>query len=567
ALKSPTATSAARLWKCLTINPTLWPMKRAFTVTGLFLLLGCCLYGAPQRDSVLRRLDAVLSSRKSYDDKQETKIASLRAQVANRLLLPQEQYRINLQLIETYRKYKLDSAVVYAQKNRQLAQKLGDRRYQSKADIELAGLYSSMGMYVESLNVLENINRAALPPDLLPEYFERYMLFCSHYGQSNNKTSYYQQSEQYRDSLLAVLNPGSLQYQITLATRALYQGQGDSLERQLQHLLKKTTDAQPERAIVAYLLGVLYKNQGNQALQEQYFAISAIADIVNAIKDNASLQALALTYYDMGNIERAYLFMETAINDAIFCNVRYRTVEASTYYPIINASFRTLEQEQKTELRQYLMLISVLSLDLIIGIAYSYIQVKRLAKTRKALFETNQQLSQLNHALQEANQNLFEANHIKEEYIAHFFDICSANIEKLENYRKSLHKKAVNNQYDLLLKELKSTDLAENELAELYYNFDTIFLNLYPTFVSEFNSLLLPDEAIHPKPGEQLNTELRIFALLRLGITDSVKIAGFLRYSLQTVYNYRTKIRHKTAMSREEFEAKIEQIGTLRQIS
>jgi hypothetical protein len=539
-------------------------MKRAFTVTGLFLLLGCCLYGAPQRDSVLRRLDAVLSSRKSYDDKQETKIASLRAQVANRLLLPQEQYRINLQLIETYRKYKLDSAVVYAQKNRQLAQKLGDRRYQSKADIELAGLYSSMGMYVESLNVLENINRAALPPDLLPEYFERYMLFCSHYGQSNNKTSYYQQSEQYRDSLLAVLNPGSLQYQITLATRALYQGQGDSLERQLQHLLKKTTDAQPERAIVAYLLGVLYKNQGNQALQEQYFAISAIADIVNAIKDNASLQALALTYYDMGNIERAYLFMETAINDAIFCNVRYRTVEASTYYPIINASFRTLEQEQKTELRQYLMLISVLSLGLIIGIIYSYIQMKRLANTRQKLSQSNEQLSRLNQALKAANDNLSEANHIKEEYIAHFFDLCSTYIEKLEDYRKSLHKLAAGNRQDALMKELKSTRRVENELAELYHTFDTVFLNLYPTFVTEFNQLLLPTEQITPKQGELLNTELRIFALVRLGISDSVKIANFLRYSLRTVYNYRTKVRHKAAASREEFEEQVKLIGTLR---
>jgi len=331
-------------------------------------------------------------------------------------------------------------------------------------------------------------------------------------------------------------------------------------------LLGQTDDQNPEQALITYLLGVISKNRGDIAQQLHYFAMSAITDMINAIKDNASLQSLALTYYDMGNIALAYQFMEAAINDAIFCNARYRTVESTIYYPIINASFRELEREQKAELRLYLVLISVLSIGLIIGIVYSYIQMKRLAKTRKALYLTNQQLSQLNLALQKANDNLFEANHIKEEYIAHFFDICSANIEKLENYRKSLHKKAVNNQYDLLLKELKSTNLAENELAELYHNFDTIFLNLYPTFVSEFNSLLLPNEHILPKSGELLNNELRIFALMRLGITDSVKIAGFLRYSLRTVYNYRTKIRHKAAVSREEFEAQVRQIGTLRQI-
>ena len=158
-----------------------------------------------------------------------------------------------------------------------------------------------------------------------------------------------------------------------------------------------------------------------------------------------------------------------------------------------------------------------------------------------------------------------EANHVKEEYIARFFDQCSEYIEKLENYRKSLNAKAKNNQLDDLFKMIKSTTLVETELEELYQNFDSIFLNIYPSFIQEFNALLLPEEQIVPKAGELLNTELRIFALIRLGITDSIKIANFLRYSLRTVYNYRTKVRNKAAGSREEFEEIVKKIGAFRQ--
>lgn len=533
----------------------------------LLFIIALVAFPAKADDAVLAQLRQVMQNRSLYDTIKENQLAALKQQLHLNKSNLIRRYQINRQLIEGYKKYQADSAIFYAQQNQQIAEKLANTLFKDETAIQLAWLYSSGGLYIESEGLLKGINRNTLADELLPHYFETYLAFCSRYGQSNGNDIYYRKSELYRDSLLAVLDTASLKYKITAATRILYRGQPRQAETRLLALLGQTDRKNPEQALITYLLGIISKNKGDIDRQLHYFALSAVTDVINSIKDNASFQSLALTFYDMGDITQAYQFMESAINDAIFCNVRYRTVESTTYYPIINASFRTLEQEQKAKLRHFLILTSLLSIGLIIGIAYSYIQVKRLAKTRKALFETNQQLSQLNHALQEANENLFEANHIKEEYIAHFFDICSANIEKLENYRKSLHKKAVNNQYDLLLKELKSTDLAENELAELYYNFDTIFLNLYPTFVSEFNSLLLPDEAIHPKPGEQLNTELRIFALLRLGITDSVKIAGFLRYSLQTVYNYRTKIRHKTAMSREEFEAKIKQIGTLRQIS
>lgn len=534
----------------------------------LLVFLGLAGFGDAlamgQTDSVLHRLEEVMANRATYDAKKERRLTELTRLAHRRSLSPAEQYAANLQLIEAYQKYQVDSAIAYVRKNRAIAATLNDTLIHSQAAIQQAWLFATEGLYIESKSLLDSIDRAQLSPGLLPYYYETYLLFYSRYGQSTNNVGHYQMSERYRDSLLTVLDPRSLNHQITEATKTLYQGQEPVAESALLNLLRHTTDENPERALIAYLLGVIYKNRGDVEGQLRYFAISAITDVVNSIKDNASLQSLALTYYDLGDVEQAYRFMAAAINDAIFCNARYRTVEHSTYYPIINASFRALERAQQTKLHTYLILISLLSVGLIIGIVYSYVQVRRLARTRRALSLTNQRLHNLNQVLKDANDNLFEANHIKEEYIAHFFDICSLNIEKIENFRKSLHKKASAGKWGQLLQDLKSTDLAESELTALYHNFDTIFLNLYPTFVGDFNKLLLPDEQVLPKPGELLNTELRIFALVRLGISDSVKIASFLRYSLRTVYNYRTKIRQKARHSREEFEAQVRQIGTIR---
>lgn len=523
-------------------------------------------------DSIIIRLNRIVNNKDYYTTNKEQNIQNLKQLLSVKNLSLEQSYDINFKLYEEYKKYKSDSAVHYMLENRKIAKKLEKKDLQQESDLQLAWLYSTKGLYIESKQLLDNIDKRTLPQRLLPLYYDSQMEFCSHYGQSNDDFKYYQESDLYRDSLLSVLDSQSLKYQVTYATKIFYEGERekgerDKAEKLLLSLLDKTTEKDAERAMIAYLLGHMYKGTGDIDLQKKYFSISAITDIENCIKDNASLQALALTYYEIGDIDKAYKFIQLAIDDAIFCNVRYRTVEASAFYPIINASYQAKERKQKSELQTYLILISILSVALIIGIIYVYKQMKRLSQIRKELYKTNKKLTQLNNDLHSTNNELQEANHIKEEYIAHFFDLCSAYIDKLENYRKSLNKKAANKQIDELYKMLKSTTIVENELEDLYKNFDEIFLNLYPSFVDEFNSLLLEDERILPKHGELLNTELRIFALIRLGITDSVKIASFLRYSLRTVYNYRTKVRNKAAVSRDEFEEMVKKIGTFQQKS
>ncbi|WP_321331647.1 DUF6377 domain-containing protein [uncultured Bacteroides sp.] len=543
-------------------------MKNTLLIV-LFSILSNSLYAGNSVDSIFTELDYTIENKQQYVQQKQERIVFIKKLITNDLPLLQK-YHFNENLCHEYEKFNSDSAIYYAKTNRQIADALGKKDLSYAAQIQLTTLYSSSGMYRESESLLKNINSKRLSKELLSNYYEAYREFFEHYAINNRRNIYIQQIETYRDSLLIVLSPSSLKYQINLAEKNIYHRHIDTAEGNLLRLFRQVDKDNPDYAMIAYLLGRIYQEKQDTESAKKYYALSAIADIKNSIKDNASIQILALIYYDAGDIDKAYKFTQSAIEDAVFCNVQFRTIQMSEFYSIINTAYLDKEAKRKGQLQLYLLLISILSIFLILAVAYVYKQMKKVSGIRGELYTTNQKLVVLNNdicktndQLQERNVQLSESNHIKEEYIAHFFDLCSAYINKLEDYRKTLNKKATSKQFDELFKMLKSTTVVENELEELYRNFDNIFLNLYPTFVEDFNSLLFGEEQVMLKPGELLNTELRIFALIRLGITDSVKIAAFLRYSLSTIYNYRTKARNKAAVSRDEFEKMVMKIGAI----
>lgn len=508
-------------------------------------------------------LKSTLQSKDDYVKQKKDKINNIQSLLNIDNLSLQQQYDIYLKLYWEYEKYIADSAVYYMEKNVNIANLLKDNDLQYQSSLLLASIYSTKGFYIESKKILESIDTKTLTNDQLGDYYHTYSKFYSHYGQSNENDPFYARSEEYRDSLLMILPHDSFNYKIEYASKLAYGNEYNTpeAEKYILDLLDELPDTNPERAMAAYLASEIYRRAGDYDRQEIYLMMSAITDIKNCKKDNASMQSLALVYYKKEDINQAFRFMQEAIDDAVSCKVRYRTVEASESYPIINSAYIEKEKKQRLQLQAYLILISIMTFVLILGTLYIYRQVKKLAKTRKELYRSNRALNKLNLDLQKAIDSLQEANHIKEEYIAHFFDLCSTYIDKIEEYRKNLNKLASRNKLEELFKEIKSNAIVEEEIQDLYKNFDTIFLNIYPTFIEDFNALLLPEEQIYPRQGELLNTELRIYALIRLGIKDSVKIASFLRYSLRTVYNYRTKIRNKAAGKREEFENLVEKIG------
>ncbi|MFL9836218.1 DUF6377 domain-containing protein [Flavobacterium sp. ST-75] len=517
--------------------------------------------------SARQELDNALMQKEHFAEIKRKKIAGYKKEITPGLDL-KEEYGINEKLYKQYRKFNLDSAIYYINRNISIGKKLNSKYHRDRSSIQLANLYSSKGNFLESQSLLDGVNITKQSNDLKALYYEFYSQFYEHYTTNNPSEHYAKQIEVYRDSLLQVLNRDSNKYKINLAQQLMYKKDYSKAHELLEKMERNSTVRDPDYAMYVYLLGDIYMREDEQEEGIRYYCLAAVTDIENGIRDHGAIQNLAIYYYYQGKIDLAYKYAQSALEDAVACNVKFRTLMMSEFYSIINASYREKENAAKSTLRTYLTLISILSFFLILAVVYVYSQMRRISKVKEELLISGERQKNLNMELKTANEQLkvfnsqlHESNRVKEEYIAQFFDICSSYIAKLDDYRKKLNKKAMNKQFDELSKILKSSSVTNEELHELYERFDTIFINLYPNFVSEFNDMLLPQEKIELKPGELLNAELRIFALERLGISDAVKIASFLRYSLSTIYNYRTKVRNKVAISREEFEERLKIIG------
>jgi len=243
------------------------------------------------------------------------------------------------------------------------------------------------------------------------------------------------------------------------------------------------------------------------------------------------------------------------------CNARARIVEAAEIYPVIDRAYRIRSDRKQRTIVGLLLGSVLLAASLVLSLLHVYRQMQRLRQARRALSDANARLQTVNDALSDVNRTLLEANAIKEEYIAQYINRCSVYIDKLDHYRRRLMKLAQSGRTDELLRTVRSTELIADERREFYAEFDRTFLGLFPHFVEEFNALLHPADRITPKAGERLTTELRIFALIRLGITDSARIAEFLGYSVTTIYNYRSKTRGKSTLDRDAFESAVMRIG------
>ncbi|TYR37779.1 hypothetical protein FXV77_00350 [Sphingobacterium phlebotomi] len=536
---------------------------------------------AGRYDATLTDLIPLIDRKQDFMDVKEMKIQEL-ARTFNQLSTRDTiKYSIANQLYKEYTPYKLDSAIVYAEYSLQLAQQYRDEDWVMESYLDLAALHFTAGMYIDSYNILTSISSEQLSQHLRVKYYDAWKRLYKFYSSANHYDEQYEaKSNTYRDSLLHELDPQNNQYQIVYAEKLLDHQKTEEAKKILIHLLDKSEEEDHERAILCFALATVFKQEGNILLQRKYLIQSSVYDIKNAIKENAAMQALASLLYETEHIEEAYKCIQSSMEDAIFCNARFRTYEASQIFPIIDSAYQENEAQKKSILTLFLAVVCILSIFLTIAIIYVYRQMKRINRVREELFEANQRLQELNVQLNTTNEalhttnlevssvnkELAEANHIKEAYIGHFLDLCSTYIDKLEHFQTVLKKMVMGGKMEELLKRLKSRDMIEREVKELFSTFDHIFLHIYPNFVEDFNSLLLEEERFVLKNNELLNTELRIFALIRLGITDSSKIAGFLHYSTNTIYSYRTRIRNKARVPREDFDDMVMKIGRINKI-
>jgi len=522
-------------------------MKQNFII--VLLLFANNLYATTEIDSILHELYSVLDRKAYFTEEKEKRIQEVKKLFIIPDITENQNYAINQQLYNEFYTYQTDSAIKYLNQNLLIAEKLNNISYIYETNLNLAYMYWQTGNFFESVNILENLDRnqvSKLPETMLINYLEAFKRLYRYYAesQSNTNNDFFMKSELYRDSLLNILEPETKAYQIMTAEKLMDLNMATEAKKILDSLLMFSYSEDHDRAILTNILANIYRKEGDIAMQKKYYAISAICDIKNAVKENTSTQALALILFQEDDIDNAYKCVQSSMEDAIFCNSRFRTYEISRIFPIINSAYQAKVVNQQIKFKIYLVLVSILSVFLVIAVIYVYLQVKRIAMIQRELYRTNIKLRRLNEDLQQSksklhdlnkdlesvNRKLSETNLVKEAYLGKFIDLCSDYIKN------------------------------EQELSDFHTHFDETFLRIYPTFIEDFNALFPEDEKQIVKPGELLNTELRIYALIRLGINNSSKIAEFLRYSITTIYTYRSRLKNKS-LSKELLEEHIMKIG------
>lgn len=548
-------------------------MKNIIIFLCLCTICMCRLHAADssRADSLLLKLDQAIKERPIYMEQKELKLVELKRQL-HRQIPDEERFAILGTLLDEYRSFNTDSALHMAEEREQIAIRLGNREYIDNARMNKADVLGMTGMYKEVMDLMRNIHIDRLPVDIHPYYYHIYRtvygLMADYAVTAYEKKLYTELTDKYRDSLLLVNKDNLLIHTLIQSDQYNVRNEYDKAIRLLTDYLALQKDYEHDVAICAYTLSESYRLKGDKEKEKEYLIVSAMADMKTAVREYISLRKLAVLLYQEGDIERAYSYVKICMEDAAACNARLRKLEILEIFPIINDAYQQKTEKQQEQMKWALVSISLLSLFLLLAIFYVYKQMKKVAAARREVIDANKRLKELNDELHLSNAQLKEANHsiaensyLKEEYIGRYMDQCSVYLEKMDNYRRSLGKIAATGNVEELYKNIKSSKFIEGELKEFYTNFDNTFLQLFPTFVEDFNALLADDEQISLRAGERMNTELRIFALIRLGITDSVKIAQFLRYSVTTIYNYRTKVRNKAAGDRDLLEQEVMTIG------
>ena len=544
-------------------------MKNIIIFLCLCTICMCRLHAADssRADSLLLKLDQAIKERPIYMEQKELKLVELK-RLLHRQIPDEERFAILGTLLDEYRSFNTDSALHMAEEREQIAIRLGNREYIDNARMNKADVLGMTGMYKEVMDLMRNIHIDRLPVDIHPYYYHIYRtvygLMADYAVTAYEKKLYTELTDKYRDSLLLVNKDNLLIHTLIQSDQYNVRNEYDKAIRLLTDYLALQKDYEHDVAICAYTLSESYRLKGDKEKEKEYLIVSAMADMKTAVREYISLRKLAVLLYQEGDIERAYSYVKICMEDAAACNARLRKLEILEIFPIINDAYQQKTEKQQEQMKWALVSISLLSLFLLLAIFYVYKQMKKVAAARREVIDANKRLKELNDELHLSNAQLKEANHsiaensyLKEEYIGRYMDQCSVYLEKMDNYRRSLGKIAATGNVEELYKNIKSSKFIEGELKEFYTNFDNTFLQLFPTFVEDFNALLADDEQISLKAGERMNTELRIFALIRLGITDSVKIAQFLRYSVTTIYNYRTKVRNKAAGDRDLLEQEV----------
>lgn len=453
-------------------------------------------------------------------------------------------YAMRVRIAREYQYYQSDSARAWY-----LGLLDADEPYRTKAYLGLVELSTSIGKYWDAKALIDKVTDdmpESLRVDWIEAVWRLYTETAARSGVPAVRRFMLDQAAVYYDSLLTVMaRQAPYDADISLRYHILNAKDADNLPLAMRindTILSRVPEWSHPYAIEAYNRAMLYEQMGESRKRLEWLLRSAIADIRCGITDNGSSWMVAAECYESGDLERAYLLSDYSLTNASFFNAPTRFIETYTLGHEIASSYEDRLHSYSLRLIIALVALGVALIAMFVGIAFAWRQNRRLHSLNRKLSTLNAQLSTINHQLK-------ESDHVKEQYICRYLEVYSDYIRRLTTMARRAG-------------ERDATAFMNREMDSFYRSFDDTFLSLYGTFVQDFNALLRPEARVTPKPGERMTVEMRIFALILLGINNSAKIAELLCYSPNTISNYRVKIKNAALGDRDAFEQQIRQIGT-----
>lgn len=535
---------------------------------------------------LLDSLDAVLARSDEFVASKEASLARIksRASVVTDL---EERYWLYRDLYHSYSAYDSDSALAYSARAIVIADSLGRRHWMDDALLSRAYILSATGLFQQANETIQHIDPEQLSPRMYLNYCETNLFVQTHLDQyvdaRDDMMPYTSTTDELLEALCSSLPSTDPEYYWISGWRALrtQEGAREFIPR-LEAVMAGAAYDSRNDARNAWMMSALYDKLSDNENRLKYLILSAMADVRASVREIASLEDVAAFTYAAGDLDHANTYISYAIRCASDYKNRVRIARLADLQYHISEAYEERNAAQAKRLDAYFAVLIVILLILTAAFTVIVAQLRRIRRrgmqldqanealnmrvselhaAREQLHAANESLTALYASVKEDARELARVNDAKEKYIADIFAICSDNVDKLDEFRKKINRMIMAGRFDEVRELTKSPELSHSELKELYANFDRIFLQIYPEFIADFNSLLRPEEEIRLKKGELLNTELRIYALVRLGLNDSVKISNFLHCSVQTVYNTRLRIRNKARVPREEFAARVRSLG------
>ncbi len=522
-------------------------MKRHTVILLILTLASSLNIAASSADSLLRELDRVIAHKDEYAAGRRRMIDESQANLA-RVTDDRDLYNIYRSLYSHYRAYSGDSARWVAGRRLDVARRLGDRSRILSSHLNLAESYSLAGDYYQALEILDS-----LPRDQMESYHLRYLYtvygitydrMAKADGIRSNSIAYERKEAAYLDSTLNLSDDSQPDYYYLYASHLAQAGHSADALKVLD-AAARNSGYEPTSADLTLRASICRSLHDTQA-EIEALAQAAIIDLRNGVRDYSALPALALLLSDRGDASRAYQYIRCALDDAYLCNAKSRTHEILELIPAIDTSYHEIELQR---IRTQWILVAVITLlAIVLGLCLLYARRKI-----KLVHEYSARLNRSNAELQHSNRLLEESNREKVRFITEVFDAHSEYISQTEKFRSRILNLLAARQYKKIADLVESESGESAELKALYARFDTIFLRLYPGFLAEYNSIVRDDCKVDPDAGA-LTSELRVLALMKIGIRRSSRIAELLHYTPQTVYNYKSVIKNSMRLSKEQYD-------------